>query len=267
MKRFANPVSKVNAEVIGLDVHQAVIVGCRLDRRGNKVGEPRFGGGRQELLKFLDEEVGRRRPHFALEACGGFLWIYDLLAKRYGKERVHVAQPRRIQMIADSTSKNDRNDAFGLAYLTFEGRLPEAHVPRADLPRDAHRLARAHRRRAVAIRRGAPASLAPATDGRAAAHPIVRHPGGPRVRGGEGRHDPGLPGAGAEGALGRDRRLSGSGDSLGGGARAARRGCPTRPRFAARSPAWARCSPPRSWARPETFGGSPLPRRWGASPA
>ena len=34
MKRFLNPVSKVNVEGIGLDVHQAVIVSCRLDRRG-----------------------------------------------------------------------------------------------------------------------------------------------------------------------------------------------------------------------------------------
>jgi transposase len=78
---------------------------------------------------FLEEKVARRRPHFALEACGGFLWVYDLLVERYGQERVHLAQPRRVQMIANSTSKNDRNDAFWLAYLTFEGRLPEAHVP------------------------------------------------------------------------------------------------------------------------------------------
>ncbi len=131
MQKFANPVAKVNAEVIGLDVHQAVIVGCRLDRRGQRVGEFRIGGDRASLLELLEKEVGRRRPHFALEACGGFLWVYDLLVERYGKERVHLAQPRRIQMIANSTSKNDRNDAFWLAYLTFEGRLPEAHVPEA----------------------------------------------------------------------------------------------------------------------------------------
>jgi transposase len=129
MKRFTSPVSKVNAEVIGLDVHQEVIVACRLDRRGQPAGEFRFGGDRKALLSFLEEEVARRRPHFALEACGGFLWVYDLLVERFGKERVHLAQPRRIQMIANSSSKNDRNDAFWLAYLTFEGRLPEAHVP------------------------------------------------------------------------------------------------------------------------------------------
>ncbi len=129
MKSFANPVCRVNAEVIGLDVHQRIIVGCRLDRRGNRIGEYSLDGSRQAFEEFLHGEVGRRRPHFALEACGGFLWVYDLLVARFGRERVHLAQPRRIQMIANSTSKNDRNDAFWLAYLTFEGRLPEAHVP------------------------------------------------------------------------------------------------------------------------------------------
>lgn len=129
MRTFANPVRKVNAEVIGLDVHQRVIVACRLDRRGGQVGERSFEGTREGLEGFLRDVVGRRRPHVALEACGGFLWVYDVLVERLGVERVHLAQPRRIQMIANSKSKNDRNDAFWLAYLTYEGRLPEAHVP------------------------------------------------------------------------------------------------------------------------------------------
>ena len=129
MDTFASPVKKVNGEVIGLDVHQEVIVACRLNRRGSKIGEYTFGGDRESFETFLRQDVRRRRPHFALEACGGFLWVYDRLVKRVGAQRVHLAQPRRIQMIANSKKKNDRNDAFWLAYLTFEGRLPEAHVP------------------------------------------------------------------------------------------------------------------------------------------
>src|SRR5437868_6841673 len=129
MRTFANPVRKVNAEVIGLDVHQQVIVACRLDRKGGRVGEHSFPGTREGFEEFLRDVVGRRKPHVALEACGGFLWVYDALVERLGAAKVHLAQPRRIQMIANSTSKNDRNDAFWLAYLTFEGRLPEAHVP------------------------------------------------------------------------------------------------------------------------------------------
>lgn len=129
MDTFASPVKKINAEVVGLDVHQNLIVACWLDRRGSKIAEYTIGGDRASFEAFLKNEVRRRRPHFALEASGGFLWVFDRLVKRAGPERVHLAQPRRIQMIANSTKKNDRNDAFWLAYLTFEGRLPKAHVP------------------------------------------------------------------------------------------------------------------------------------------
>lgn len=129
MKKFASPVSKVNAEVIGLDVHQKLIAWCRLGRRGQRLEAGEIGGDRGSFETFLREGVGRRRPHFALEACGGFEWVYDLLVARFGQERVHLAQPRRIQMIANSSEKNDANDAFWLAYLAFEGRLPEAHLP------------------------------------------------------------------------------------------------------------------------------------------
>lgn len=129
MKQFASPVCRVNAEVIGLDVHQKLIACCRLDRRGRGVSQHVIGGDRESLEQFLQEVVGRRRPHFALEACGGFEWVYDLLVARFGEERVHLAQPRRIKMIANSSEKNDANDAFWLAYLTFDGRLPEARLP------------------------------------------------------------------------------------------------------------------------------------------
>lgn len=133
MDSFASPVRKVNAEVIGMDVHQKLIAYCWLDAQGQRVAEHRTPGTREALEGFLDGVVGASRPHFALEACGGFQWVYDLLVTRFGPDLVHLAQPRRIQMIANSKSKNDRNDAFWLAYLTYEGRLPEAHVPEDSL--------------------------------------------------------------------------------------------------------------------------------------
>jgi transposase len=129
MRSFATPVRKLKQAVIGLDVHQAVIAWCHLDRHGRQIAEGVIDGCREAFEALLTKRMGRSKVHFALEACGGFLWVYDLLVGRVGQERVHLAQPRRIQMIANSTQKNDRNDAFWLAYLTSEGRLPEAHVP------------------------------------------------------------------------------------------------------------------------------------------
>lgn|GEM_PF-4440803 len=56
------------------------------------------------------------------------MWIFDALAKDLGRECVHVAQPSRIHVIANSMEKNDANDAWWLAYLLYERRLPEAFV-------------------------------------------------------------------------------------------------------------------------------------------
>ena len=129
MKKLADPHRTVKAEVIGLDVHQSMIVCCRLDRSGCTKEWSRVAAKRASLCTWLDETVGRRRTHFALEASRSSLWVYDLLAERYGRERVHLAHSRRIQAIANTQQKNDRNDAWWLAYLTREGRLPEAYVP------------------------------------------------------------------------------------------------------------------------------------------
>lgn len=129
MKKLARKVQKVNGEVIGLDVHKDLIVFSRLDRRGDEVASGELASTRESLAAFLDAHVGRRRTHVSLEACGGMLWVYDLLVKRLGASRVHVAQSRRIRAIANSQEKNDLNDAWWLAYLTHEGRLPECFIP------------------------------------------------------------------------------------------------------------------------------------------
>jgi transposase len=129
MKKFAAKPFRVNAEVLGLDVHKDVIVCSRLNRKGEEIATPHCGATPPELEALLDQEVGRKATHVAFEASGSTWWVFDLLVARYGGERVHVAQPKRIAAIANSKQKNDANDAFWLAYLTQEGRLPEAHVP------------------------------------------------------------------------------------------------------------------------------------------
>lgn len=129
MRKFVGKPSRVNAEVLGLDVHKDLIVCSRLDRKGEEVGTPHCAATRASLEEMLDREVGRRGTHIAFEASGSAWWVFDLLVDRYGRERVHVAQPKRVRAIANSRQKNDANDAFWLAYLTQEGRLPEAHVP------------------------------------------------------------------------------------------------------------------------------------------
>ena len=149
MKKLTSPVRKVNAQVIGLDVHKRLIAYCILDRGGREIASGEIGGRPDALERFLAKHVGRRKSHLAFESSGHSLWVYDLLVARYGEDRVHVAQAKKIRAIANSQEKNDANDAFWLAYLTYEGRLPEAYVP----PSTYRELRIATRERAETVRR------------------------------------------------------------------------------------------------------------------
>ncbi len=133
MKKLTRPVQKVNAAVLGLDIHKDLIAYCLLDREGNDVEAGAVGGAVSDLEALVDRLAGRGKLHVAFEATGGILWIFDLLVARLGRQRVHVAQPRRIRAIANSREKNDANDAWWLAYLTHEGRLPESFIPTGTL--------------------------------------------------------------------------------------------------------------------------------------
>ncbi len=129
MRKLSDPVRKVKGQSIGLDVHKRMITYCILDRRGREIACGEFAARPDALDRFLKEHVGRRKTHITFESSGYSLWVYDRLVELYGAERVHVAQAKKIRAIANSQEKNDANDAFWLAYLTYEGRLPESYVP------------------------------------------------------------------------------------------------------------------------------------------
>lgn len=147
MRKMCGVVEKVNGHVAGLDVHKRQITYCILDRRGVEVAKGEIPADRESVRAFLRRQVGRRAFHFALEASGYAMWVYDILVEACGRDRVHVAHAAHVRAIANSPRKNDANDAFWLAYLTHEGRLPEAQLPEGEL-REL-RLATRHRIRAV----------------------------------------------------------------------------------------------------------------------
>ncbi len=127
MKKLVRPVQKVNTAVVGLDVHQRRTVYTLLDRAGDEVEQGSIASTREALLGLLDE-IGEP-VHVSFEAGGSTMWVYDVLVACLGKGCVHVAQPKKIRAIANSTQKNDMNDSWWLAYLTYEGRIPECYVP------------------------------------------------------------------------------------------------------------------------------------------
>ncbi len=144
---------------VGIDLHKQFLQYSVLSPEGEELASDRAGSRPEVLEKLLDDwcqglpggwesaigegkskgkskgtsEGGGLGVQVSLEASGCFMWAYDLLVARLGRERVHVAAPSKVRVIADSMEKNDENDAWWLAYLLWEGRLPEALVAEGDL--------------------------------------------------------------------------------------------------------------------------------------
>lgn len=133
MKKLSDPVRKVNAQCVGLDVHKKVTVFCVLDGDGKTIEEGRFASEQSEFVDFIERQMAAGVTHVTFEASRSSLWVYGVMREHLKGEFVHVAQAKRIRAIANSNQKNDSNDAWWLAYLTYEGRLPEAHVPSASI--------------------------------------------------------------------------------------------------------------------------------------
>jgi transposase len=133
MKKLNDPVRKVNAQSVGLDVHKDVTVFCVHDASGCVVQEGRFKSRPKELNDFFASIVAGGETHITFEASRSSLWVYDVACKHVDEDHVHVAQAKRIRSIANTLTKNDANDAWWLAYLTYEGRLPEAYVPQGQI--------------------------------------------------------------------------------------------------------------------------------------
>ena len=113
---------------MGLDIHKKFIEYCVLDGEGDEVATGRIESSREELQGLVVKLKKQGAVQASLEACGCFIWVFDLLVRELSREVVHVAQPSRIKVVANSMEKNDANDAWWLAYLLFEGRLPESFV-------------------------------------------------------------------------------------------------------------------------------------------
>ncbi len=132
MKKLTRKVVHFKGLTLGLDLHKKFIEWCLLDRKGNELATGRIDSTREALERLLVKWKGQTLQ-VCMEACGCFVWVFDFFKEKLGREAVHVAQPSRLHVIANSMEKNDANDAWWLAYLLYEGRLPEAFVAEGSL--------------------------------------------------------------------------------------------------------------------------------------
>ena len=119
---------------VGLDLHKKFTQYSVLDQAGDELANERLASREQALIGLIDQlEAEHGAVQVAIEASGCFLWAYDVLVERLGHGRVQVAAPSKVTVIAQSQQKTDANDAWWLAYLLWEGRLPQAYVAQGDL--------------------------------------------------------------------------------------------------------------------------------------
>jgi transposase len=133
MRKLLRARQRFKGVTIGLDVHKKFIQYTVLDRQGNEVAAGRMQSTRLALRSLILKYKSSGQVQIALEACGCFWWVYCESAEVAGRENVHVGQPLKIRVIAQSQEKNDANDAWWLAYLLWDCRLPEAYVAEGDL--------------------------------------------------------------------------------------------------------------------------------------
>jgi transposase len=127
MKKLTRKAVRFKGLTLGLDLHKKFIEWCLLDGDGEETDAGRIAGTPEALAKLLGRWQGQRLQ-VGMEACGSFIWVYDLAKAQLGAEAVHVAQPSKLRVIGDSMEKTDAHDAWWLAYILHEGRLPEAFV-------------------------------------------------------------------------------------------------------------------------------------------
>lgn len=145
MKKLQRSVVRFKGKTLGLDLHTRVIQYSVLDASGDETANESMAADAALLIQLIDRLTCDGTPvQVVLEASGCFVWAYDLLVKLLGRDRVHVAAPSKVRVIAEAGEKTDATDAWWLAYLLYEGRLPKAFVAEGDL-RELRIACREHR--------------------------------------------------------------------------------------------------------------------------
>lgn len=145
MKKLQRSVVRFKGLTLGLDLHKRLLQYSVLDECGDETVNAKLSSDASELRRLIESlTTGGIALQVVVEASGCFLWAYDLLVKLVGKDRVHVAAPSKVRVIAEAGEKTDATDAWWLAYLQYEGRLPKAFVAEGDL-RELRIVCREHR--------------------------------------------------------------------------------------------------------------------------
>lgn len=110
---------------VGVDLHKRQFYEVRLSGSGETIVSRRWSTDWEAVSAFA--QTLDRRHRVVIEPVENSYWFLEQLAGVAGS--VHIANPSRVRLIAESRLKNDRIDARTLADLLRVGYLPEVHLP------------------------------------------------------------------------------------------------------------------------------------------
>lgn len=117
---------------LGIDLHKKSSVWMLIDQQRTEIWKENVPCNPHYIITIINTlPVSPQEIQVAIEPVCGWRWVTDLLEASGMK--VHIAHPRKMQLIAQSTKKTDIEDARVLANLLLSGYFPEAHKVSDDI--------------------------------------------------------------------------------------------------------------------------------------
>ena len=110
---------------IGVDLHKKLITVCVMNQNLKVTARKTLSCDQpDQIVEFFRQFA----PFQAvIEATASYLWLVELLDPL--AEKVALANPKKLRIIAESTKKTDRLDAQVLAEFLARDMIPESHMP------------------------------------------------------------------------------------------------------------------------------------------
>jgi transposase len=110
---------------VGVDLHKKLITVCVMDEARTILGRKTLYCHEPDRIVEFFRSLGRFRV--VVEATASYFWFVELVEP--WAEKVVLANPAKLRVIAESTKKTDRLDAQVLAEFLARDMIPESYMP------------------------------------------------------------------------------------------------------------------------------------------
>src|SRR5436305_9740648 len=110
---------------VGIDLHKQTISVCVKNQERKVLKRQSLNCGEPGKIVAFFREVGEFQA--VVEATASYEWLWQLLEPL--ADRLVLAHPKKLRVIAESTRKTDRLDAQVLAEFLALDMIPEAYRP------------------------------------------------------------------------------------------------------------------------------------------